>query len=271
MKHYHLYPPLYMPIAGFKNLGNCSFEETTEAWGLNHSGSHAGMAMADFDQDGDLDLVVNDLNGPAMLFRNNAAAGRVAGRLKGIAPNTQGIGAKISLLGGAVPKQTTEIICGGRYISGSDTEAVFATGSTVDGMTLEIRWRNGNKSVVRGIQRNRIYEIDESGSELMPEKPASKPVPIFEDVSDLLVHQHHETSFNDYERQPLLPFKLSQLGPGVAWFDLDGDGHDDLVIGAGRGGAPAVFRSNSQGRFSRCSSNPGFGRSAAVARWRSAI
>src|SRR5260370_25098248 len=125
------YPPLQMPIVGFRKRGDCSFEETTEAWGLNHLGSHSGMAMGDFDQDGDLDLVVNNLNGPAMLFRNNAPAGRVAVRLVGKAPNTHGIGAKVSLLGGAAPKQTTEVICGGRYMSGSDTEAGFASGSTV--------------------------------------------------------------------------------------------------------------------------------------------
>src|SRR6266849_7493523 len=109
MEHYHLYPLLRMPIAGFHNLRDCSFEENTESWGLNHLGVHQGLAMADFDQDGDLDLVVNDLNGPALLFRNETSAGRVSVRLKGLPPNTQGIGAKISLLGGAIPKQTAEI------------------------------------------------------------------------------------------------------------------------------------------------------------------
>src|SRR5258708_39885375 len=67
-----------------------------------------------------------------------------------------------------------------------------------------------------------------------------------------------ETEFKDYERKPPLPFKLSQLGPGVAWFDLDGDGHDELIIGAGRGAAPAVLRSNGHGQFSPIGANPVF-------------
>jgi hypothetical protein len=256
MEHYRLYPTLSMPIGGFKNLGNCTFQELTEAWGLDHLGCHQGMAMADFDQDGDLDLVVNDFNGPALLFRNESPAGRVAVRLKGLRPNTQGIGAKVSLLNGAISNQTTEIICGGRYLSGSDAEAVFATGSATNGMTLEVRWRNGTRSTITTVVANRLYEVDEAICE-----PASLPsqknaAPVFEDVSSLLAHRHHEVAFDDYERQPLLPFKLSQLGPGVAWFDLDGDGHDDLIIGAGRGGTPALFRSDGEGRFSLCPADP---------------
>jgi hypothetical protein len=72
---------------------------------------------------------------------------------------------------------------------------------------------------------------------------------VFEDMSAVLAHQHHQPVFNDFERQPLLPFKLSQLGPGVAWFDLDGDGHDDLVIGTGPGAAPSFLRSDGHGHF----------------------
>jgi len=249
MEHYRLYPPLHMPLGGFRNLRNCRFEEVTEAWGLNVLGCHQGVVMADFDRDGDVDLAVNNFNGPALLFRNESPAGRVAVRLKGRPPNTQGIGSKVIMVGGAVPRQSTEIISGGHYLSGSDPQAVFATGAAVDGMTIEVRWRNGGRSVVPNVHANRLYEIDETAAQPAPVETPPAPTPIFEDVSDLLAHQHSETEFNDYERQPLLPFKLSQLGPGVAWTDLDGDGHDDLVVGSGRGGTPAWFRSNGRGQF----------------------
>lgn len=256
MEHYRLYPLLRMPIAGFRNRGDCTFVERTDEWGLNLPGVHQGLAMADLDQDGDLDLVVNNLNSPAMILRNDTAAGRVAVRLKGRAPNTQGIGAKVSLLHGAVPKQTTEMVCGGRYLSGSDPEAVFATGRASGGMSLEVLWRNGTRSLVEGVAPNRLYEIDETGSVPCPAKPPPSEHPLFEDASALLGQRHHQPNFNDYERQPLLPFKLSQLGPGVAWFDLDGDGHDELIIGSGRGGAPSVLRADGRGRFSASKANP---------------
>ena len=249
MEHYRIYPRLNMPMAAFRNQGDCTFTEVTEKWGLNHLGVHQGLATADFDQDGDLDLVVNNLNSPAMLFRNDCSAGRVAVRLKGLSPNTQAIGAKVTLLNGAVSNQTKEISCGGHYQSGSDTEAVFATGSSSKGMALEVRWRDGNRSLVTDVQRNRVYEIDERSAHPAPAAPPEKESPIFEDASNLLAHQHHQVEFDDYLRQPLLPFKLSQLGPGVAWFDLEGNGHDDLVIGSGSGGAPALFRSNGRGQL----------------------
>src|SRR5205814_9633411 len=75
--------------------------------------------------------------------------------------------------------------------------------------------------------------------------------PLFVDVSGLLNHRHHEEEFNDFERQPLLPRKLSQLCPGSAWFDLDGDGREELEIGSGKGGKLAVYRNEGKGGFSR--------------------
>src|SRR5258708_2497094 len=120
-----LYPRLDGPVAAFHNLGNYQFAETTALWGTDQPGVHNAIALADLDGDGDLDLVVNNLNGVAGIYRNESVAPRVAVRLKGLSSNTQGIGAKIKLLGGAVPMQSEEVISGGRYLAGSDPMLVF--------------------------------------------------------------------------------------------------------------------------------------------------
>ncbi len=257
-QHMRLYPRLDMPIVAFHNLGNLTFEDVSPAWGTDQRGIHHAIAMADFDGDGDLDFVVNNLGSVAGVYRNETSAPRVSVRLKGIPPNTQGIGARIKLLNGAVPAQSQEVICGGRYMSGSDPMLVFAAGKAQGGMTLEVTWRSGKTSVIQNVLPNRIYEIDEQASMPRPNPQPSKLAaqPTFKDVSDLIAHTHHEEPYNDFERQPLLPRKLSQLGPGVSWFDVDGDGHEDLIIATGRGGQLAVYRNDGHGGFKRMAEPP---------------
>src|SRR3989441_6883943 len=89
-----------------------------------------------------------------------------------------------------------------------------------------------------------------------PTLPRSHAPTLFEDVSHLLQHTHHDEPFDDFARQPLLPKRLSTLGPGVAWHDVDGDGWDDLIIGAGRGGQLAVFRNDGRGGLAAPSDAP---------------
>ena len=294
-----LYPPLPLPKKAFHNEGNLRFREVGQDWGFDAPGVSHGMCLADLDNDGDLDVVVNSLNGAAGIYRNESGAPRVAVRLKGSGANSRGIGAKVFLYGGAVPAQSQEMICGGRYLSSDDPMRVFAAGSVTNEMRIEVRWRSGKRSVVNGVKANRIYEVEEAGAEessklkaqgsregpttkdqqgtlniehptLNVEQPTSNiqqsatkspepgtrapdpipnPQPMFEDVSGLIGHRHHDEAFDDFQRQPLLPRKLSRLGPGVGWLDLDGDGFEDLVIGAGRGGRLAAFRNNAKGGF----------------------
>jgi enediyne biosynthesis protein E4 len=244
------FPRLALPNLAFRNRGDLTFEEVGTDWGFNTVGISQGIALADLDNDGDLDVIVNNLNAAAGLYRNQTRAPRVAVRLRGNPGNTRGVGARILLDGGPAPNQSQEMIAGGRYLSGDDYLRVFAAGDHSEPLRLEVRWRSGKRSVLENAVANRVYEIDERAAHPAP-ATAPDSVPLFTEVSHLLDHTHADEEFDDFGRQPLLPRKLSQLGPGVAWTDLDGDGHDDLIIGSGKGGRLAVFHNDGQGRFER--------------------
>jgi hypothetical protein len=127
-------------------------------------------------------------------------------------------------------------------------------------LTIEVLWRGGKTSTLTNLFPNRIYEIDEAGAlttaTVALAKESRSEGPLFDDVSRLLAHDHRDEPFDDFQRQSLLPKKLSQLGPGVAWGDLDGDGWDDLIIGSGKGGRLAVFLNNRKGGFTRLNGKP---------------
>lgn len=246
------FPLLQTANLSFRNRRDMTFEETGAAWGFNSKQVSHGIVLADLDNDGDQDVVVSCLNAPPLIYRNETAAPRVAVRLKGKLGNVQGIGGKIKVTGGAAPLQTQEIVGGGRYLSGDDPMRVFAAGSLTNQLTIEVDWRAGARSVITGALANRLYEIDETAAAPADRKPViNAPKPLFEDVSESIHHKHVEEPFDDFARQRLLPRRLSQLGPGAAWCDLDGDGHDELILGSGQGGSLAVYRSDGRGKFER--------------------
>ncbi|MFQ5638369.1 MAG: FG-GAP-like repeat-containing protein [bacterium] len=244
-----MYPRLELRNVAFHNRGDLTFEEVGKEWGFDAVDISHGMAFGDLDNDGDLDVVMNRLDAPAAIYRNETAAPRIAVRLNGLPPNTQGIGAKIRVLGGPAP-QSKEVISAGTYLSSSDPLSVFAAHNAKN-LTIEVKWRNGKVSTVTDARPNRIYEIYESAAQTdaIPPKDSIVTKPYFEDVSHLIKHEHHEDPFDDFRRQPLLPYRLSGLGPGVAWHDLDADGDDDLVITSGKGGQLASFRNDGQAGF----------------------
>jgi len=250
-----MHPKLRLPRMVFRNLGNLRFANYGTQWGFNDEGVSQGMALADPDNDGDLDVIMNSLNEPVRIYRNECAGSRVAVRLKGISPNTRGIGAKIIVRNGVLPMQSQEMMCGGRYLGGDDSLRVFGVGSNTNALTIEVLWRTGRISVLTNLAANRIYEIDETAAQISRSDSAKttgkSPVPLFEDTSQLILHNHRDEPFDDFQRQPLLPKKLSQLGPGVAWGDLDANGLDDLIVGSGRGGRLTAFRNQGKAGFTR--------------------
>lgn len=155
------YPSLTGPIRAWRNQRNLRFEEYASRWGLDKPAIRHGAALADLDNDGDLDLVVNVLHGPAEIWENLASEPRVAVELRGAPPNTFGIGAQVTLFRGAIPRQIQEMVCGGQYLSSSQTRLVFAAGGSKTDMEIEVKWRSGKRSHVPAVAANRLYQITE--------------------------------------------------------------------------------------------------------------
>jgi enediyne biosynthesis protein E4 len=232
LRDFSRFPDLACTNRAYRNRRDGTFVEAGPEWGFDAYGVTTAMALADLDNDGDLDVVVNRLNAPALLLRNDSTAPRISVRLRGAGANTRGIGSRITVRGGPVV-QSQEMVSGGRYLSGDDAVRTFA--ATAGALhSVEVRWPGGITSRLDGIPANSRVELDfpTTPSTSTPKPPSTRAVPLFEDRSDSLPHRSPPPASDDFQRQPLLPRLLSREPPGVAVADLDADGHEDLLFGS---------------------------------------
>jgi hypothetical protein len=237
-----MFERLDTPNLAFHNQRNLTFRERGRDWGFDSRRIANGMALGDLDGDGDLDVVINCLGDEALVLRNDSPAPRLAVRLRGRPPNTRGVGARIRVTGGPVV-QEVEMAAGGRYMGDDEPVRVFATGRA-RWLTLEVFWRAGGRSVVTNAAPNHLYEIEEPGPEPRTTnyEPQTKNPSLLQNISARLAHRHGEEPFEDFAQQPLLLYRLSRLGPGAGWVDLDGDGREELVVPGDAGGRVEAFR-----------------------------
>ena len=244
--------PVYaLENRAYRNTGDLEFEDVSQAWGLDHSGVSTGAASGDLDGDGDLDLVVNGFNEPIRVYRNDVNAGNsIQFQLLGGTSNAQGIGARIDVtVDEASGSQMRWLAAGRGFMSSSEVVAHFGTGDATSISKATIRWPSGITQTFEDLKCNERYVVTEKGAVPAALASTGKTKTLFEESSALDAFKHNEILYDDFKREPLLPNKHSQLGPGMAWADINNDGRMDVYMGQAAGGPGRLLIDNGNGKF----------------------
>jgi len=250
-KAIELIPSQPLKNYAFKNTGNLNFNKVSEEWGLNKESFSNGSAYADLDNDGDLDLIVNNINENAFIYRNNSEIKPKTNflRIELTNPNQNTVlGSKIYLYheNGVQLQETTNVR--GIY-STSEPLVHFGLGNTLKIDSLVIKWPNEAKTVLKEITANQVLKVSRQDAEITRIKERNLNKPQFTKTSNGLEIVHKENSFDDYSKQLLLPHKMSQLGPALAIADINNDGLEDVFIGGAMNAKPFLLTQNSDGSF----------------------
>lgn len=254
-------PSERLPNYAFRNEDSLRFDNVAAEWGLDTPSFSNGAAYGDLDNDGTLDLVVNNLGHEAFLFRNEATA-KTENRylqftLEGEPPNTHGVGAKVIVDHEGQTYYREQYPMRG-FQSTSGTRLTIGVGTIDTVETVTVAWPDGRVERRTGVPTDQQLLVQQAeaaspdstdASIAEPDEPTDEPR--FEDVTEEvpLSHTHQENDFNDFEREPLLPRKLSTQGPRLAVADVTGNGLDDVYVGGAKGTAGTLYTQQLDGRF----------------------
>ncbi len=237
----------------YKNNGDYTFTKVMDDWGLDQKTFSNGAAYADLDNDGDLEIVVNNINEEAFIYKNNTRENFISNflRLKlKDKDHRNTLGTKITVHYGD-EKQFVETTNVRGIYSTSEQIAHFGLGSVENVDEIIVDWPNGKTTILKNIKTNQDITLfmDEAISKDVKKDEVSNPV--FKEITGLqkLVHIHKENNFDDYKDQVLLPHKLSQFGPALAVADVNNDDLPDVYVGAAVGNTASLYIQNTLGTF----------------------
>ena len=235
----------------YKNKGNLAFDDMSVAWGINIPTNSNGAAYADLDNDGDLDIIVNNINQLASIYQNESdnllSQHYLRIKLGGAGMNTLGLGAKITIYT-KYQKQYLEQMPTRGYQSSVSPVLHFGLGQkeTID--SLLVVWQSGKKQVITDIKTDQTITLQEENATLKHLIPIP-PTPVFGEIKSPLAFQHQDTPVNDFKRQPLLVSPMSFSGPCLIKGDVNSDGLEDVYAGGGSGQAGILYMQQENGDF----------------------
>lgn len=239
----------------YKNNKDLTFSNKASEWGIDRKAFSNGSTYADLDNDGDLDLIVNNINEQAFIYENNSEKQRdnhfLSVSFKGNKLNPRGIGARVTIYTDGKQQLAEQFPVRG-FLSTSSEVMHFGLGSSAKIDSLIVRWPDLSTQTMRAFQGDKLISLDI----LNAVSPVHSPInnsdlnQIFASVQiDGLQYRHQEDGYSDFFRERLIPHSLSSVGPAMAVGDINGDGLEDLFVGGAPGQASMIFVQQTKGDF----------------------
>ncbi len=262
MKLVDLPPSVKLSNYIFRNNGDLTFDDLSIEWGLGDKTWTNGAAYADFDNDGDVDLIMNHMNEMAGLYENKAVDLKLNNflriKMNGYDQNLHAIGARAWIFY-KDELQVQEVSPVRGYFSQNEETLHFGLGDNTIIDKVIVRWPDGKGMILKNVKVNQVLTLNHSDASQNVNYPSLEESALMKPIAaqDLGVDfKHTENEFDDFAREILMPYRMSSLGPSVAVADVNGDQLDDFFIGGSSGQAGALYFQNKDGKFQKATSNP---------------